>query len=288
MLLIALLACFGPYCVLGVAAVFGGWLSLLLTQSSFVAVVLADFALAGTIIMALVVLARRQSNRVTRIAAYAAAIVWLIAFIFQGAILHGKYAIPFLALADTTTFFALALALGRPWLACAFAVPAFGLTAAHVAYSIRQIVFEMHTVGHLTLALDPCAAELGLIGPAFETGVSGLFAFGIASIAAFAGLSAEPFALWQAIVGIPTTVLTIAWGLSTADPRSTVRPLLLVGAPVTFFAYVFLRLGARSGRGSAAILPWLLWILATILSVTIGARAGWAGWIDQQISQPCM
>ncbi len=223
-----------------------------------------------------------------RIAAYIAAVIRLAAFFFQVAILHGKYAIPFSALADTTTFFALGLAIGRPLLAYAFAVPALGFVAAHVAYSVRQIVFELHTVGHLTLALDPCAAQFGLMGPAFETVVSGLIAIGIASIASFAGLSSAPRILWHALLGVPAIVLTAAWALSTTNLRSNGEPMLLIGAPITFFAYIVVRLRTKgTGRGTA-ILGALLWFVATLFSVAIGAHSGWAGWIDQQISQPCM
>uniref|UniRef100_E6PE34 Putative NosY n=1 Tax=mine drainage metagenome TaxID=410659 RepID=E6PE34_9ZZZZ len=264
------------------------------TQSGFLfsgntlVVVLTNLVLTIVTSASLVVLARRLYDRTARTAAYVAAVVRLVTFFFQIVILHGKYAIPFSALANTTTFFSLALALGRPWLAYAFAVPALGFTAAHIAYSIRQIVFELHTVGHLTAVFDPCAAQVGLIHPAYEAGVSGLFALGVASIAAFIGLSTEPFALWLAIIGLPGIVVTFPWGLSTTYLRSHVGALLLVGAPVAFFAYNFTRLRTQGVGGSAAALPPLLWIVTTLLAVALGAHAGWAGWIDQQISQPCM
>ena len=287
-LLIAALALFGPYGTLAVVAFLAIPLALLFHGGSLVVVVLANLALAGVTSAALFVLAGRQEAHAARAAANVAAVVRLLAFFFQIVILHGKYAIPLAALANTTTFFALGLALGRPWLAYAFAVPALGFTAAHVAYSLRQIVFELHTVGGLTSALDPCAAQLGLIGPAFETVVSGLFAFGVASIAAFLGLSTEPRALWQVIIGAPVIVLTFAWGLSTTNLRSNGMQWLLVGAPVAFFAYIVARLRTQGTGGSAAALPPLLWIVTTLLAVALGAHAGWAGWIDQQISQPCM
>jgi|GEM_PF-2574289 len=287
-LLIAVLALFGPYGALAIVAFLSIPLALLFHGGTLVVVVLANLAIAGVTCAALVALARRQQGYMARIAAYGAAVVRLVAFVFQIAIFQGKYAIPFSALADTTTFFALGLAVGRPWLAYAFAVPALGFTAAHVAYSIRQIDFEMHTVGRLTSALDPCAAQLGLIGPAFETVVSGLFALGVTSIAAFLGLSAEPRVLWQGILGAPVILLTFAWGLSTTNLRSNGVQWLLVGAPVAFFAYIVARLRTQGAGGSAAALLPLLWTVTTLLSVALGAHAGWAGWIDQQISQPCL
>jgi len=250
-------------------------------------VVLTNFVLTIVTSAALVVLARRLHDRTARTSAYVAAIVRFLAFLFQVVILHGKYAIPFSSLANTTTFFALGLAIGRPWLAYAFAVPALGYTASHVAYSIRQILFEIQTSGHLTSAFDPCAALVGLVHPAYEAGVSGLFAIGLASIASFVGLSTEPFAIWLAVIGLPGIVVTFPWGLPTTYLRSHVEPLLLVGAPIAFFAYNFIRLRARGADGNAAVLPPLLWILATLLWVALRAHTGWTGWFDQQIAQPC-
>ncbi len=286
--LIAVLALFGSYGTLAIVALLAIPLGLLFPEGPFVAVVLASLALAGFTSAALVVLARRQQGNMARIAAYGAAFFQLTAFVFQVLILHGKYAIPFLAIADTTTFFALGLAIGRPWLAFAFAVPALGFTAAHVASSLRQMEFELHTVGHLTAMFDPCAGDLAVFGSAFETVVSGLFALGVANIASYIGLSTDPPALWQAVLGLPVLVLTAAAGLPTTNLRSSVLSVLLVGAPVAFFAYIAARMRVRGAVVGVVVLPPLLWIVAAALAVTLGAHAGWAGWIDQQISQPCL